>query len=430
MKLTKRVVDAIIYRGSKGSRDVRWDGDVKGFGLRIYPDGKKAFVVSYRINGRKRLMTLGAYGVLTLDQARDKAKVALAKVVEGRDPLGEKQAKDREGTVKVLCADYLERHAKLKKRTWRQDDRRINGRILPAWGNLKVSAITSADVAALHHKVSRDGGPYEANLVARLVSKMFGLARKWGYLPPTAPNPATGIDYFAPVARDRWVQPHELPRLAAALKQEKNPYLSAAVWLLLLTGMRKSELLNAKWSDVDPDRRELRLPTTKQKKVHYVPLSDRAWQVLEALPRQEGNPYILCGRLPGSQLGGFRKAWDRIRQRAKLDDVRVHDLRRTCGSWMASAGESLTTIGATLGHSDPRTTRIYARIADQEKRRALEANSQRLLAVAEASDSPIAIANPAVGRRPDGRPNENDATGRRQAEVFGPPPRGRTATNQ
>ena len=370
----------MTYQGAGKSRDVRWDSAVVGLGVRVYPGDHKAFVLSYRVHGRKRLMTLGSCNVVTLDQARRQAKKHLLAASDGHDPLEAKQKAARGETVQDLCAAYLEQYAKVRKASWQDDERRIDQHILPAWRNVKAASLKRADVAALHRK----GGaraPYEANRLLALISKMFTEAEKWGIVPEGHPNPARRIEKFVEVKRDRWVTPQELPSLAQAVDQETNPYTRGAVWLYLLTGARKSEVLKARWEDVDFERRELCLPETKAGRVHYVPLSEPAMTLLADMPRLAGNPYILPGLKQGAHLVNINKSWRRIRQAAGVEDVRLHDLRRTVGSWLAQAGNSLHLIGRVLNHSNPSTTAVYARFGQDHVREALEQHGKRIMGI-------------------------------------------------
>lgn len=381
-KLTKSIIDRAVYEGDEqGNKwDVRWESAVPGFGLRIYPTGRKAFILRYRVNGRKRLLTLATSGVLTLDRARTLARQRLGEVIGGADPV-EQRRKARQGeTIQALCEAYLERHAS-RKRSARDDRRRIAQHLLPAWGARKVDSMTRADVAALHTKIG-ERAPYEANRTVALVGKMFELARRWAFLPETAANPARGIDKFKEQKRDRWVTPEELPKLAAAIAREPNLYIRAALWLYLLTGVRKTELLHARWDDVDLVRGALRLPETKAGRIHYVPLSAPAVAILQALPRQEGTPYVLPGQRAGQHLVNVDDSWQRARKEAGVEDVRLHDLRRTVGSWLALAGNSLPLIGRVLNHTDPKTTAVYARLGDDPARQALAAHAERITAIA------------------------------------------------
>nr|WP_242467654.1 Arm DNA-binding domain-containing protein [Thiocapsa imhoffii] len=195
--MTKRTIDAATYTGANNARCVLWDSEIPGFGVRLFPSGKKSFVLSYRTGGgTKRLLTIGTYGVLTLDLARTQARAELAKVeTQGTDPLAEREKERRGETVSELCAAYLERYAKPRKKSWKDDQRRINQRILPRWGSMKARSVSRADVAKLHSAIgTKEGKPYEANRVRELVAKMFTLAKTWGFVPDDHANPAVGVD--------------------------------------------------------------------------------------------------------------------------------------------------------------------------------------------------------------------------------------------
>lgn len=392
MRLTKRVIDALGYQGVGNERFVVWDDNPPGFGVRVYPSERKAFVLSYRAAGRKRLMTLGTFGVVTLDQARAQARAELAKVeTKDADPLAEREKARQGESMADLCRVYMERHGNAK-RSGSEDQRRIDRYILPAWRNLKAFAIKRADVAALHGKIGKRA-PYEANRVLALLSKMFELARRWGFVPEDHGNPARDIDRFKEATRDRWITPEELPRLAQAINEESNEVARHALWLYLLTGARKSELLCARWEDVSFERAELRLPDTKAGRTHYIPLSAPALTLLREIPRAEGNPYIFPGRGPRgatveekartpTHLINISKPWDRVRRAAGVEDVRLHDLRRTVGSWLAQAGNSLHLIGRVLNHSNQSTTAVYARFGEDSVRAALEQHGARIAGAA------------------------------------------------
>lgn len=380
MKLTKRAIDDLTHNGT--GQDIRWDDELPGFGVRIFPSGAKSFVLSYRVAGRKHIMTVSGYGRYTVDEARKLARKHLVMIDEGRDPL-EARKKDAQGeTVKDLCAAYIERHAKPHKHSWPKDQSRIDNHLLPAWGSRKAKSITGADVAALHSTIGRDA-PYEANRTLALISKMFELARHpYGFVPNDHINPARGIKRFPEQKRDRWINPEELPRLAQAIDLEPNIYVRMALWLYLLTGVRKGELLSAKWTDIDWNREELRLGETKTGRVHYVPLSAAAIAILRDLPRLEGNPYILPGHIHGRPLVNINKPWTRIRKAAGVEDIRLHDLRRTVGSWLAQSGNSLHLIGRVLNHSNQSTTAVYARFGQDHVRQALEEHATKLMDMA------------------------------------------------
>ena len=385
MHITKRLIDSFVYEGKDGSRDVRWDDRMPGFGVRIYPSGVKSFVLSYRHQGRKRLMALGRYGVLTLDMARDKARQALVDSNGGRDPLDQRAKRNHGETIADLAETYMERHAKVHKKTWLADQRAINKYILPAWATKKVQNLERSDVAKLHHDVGRTY-PVTANRLLEVISKMCELARIWGFVDENAINPARGITRFKEQSRERYITPQELPKLAVAIDNESNLYARYAIWLFLLTGLRKSELLKSRWADVDWNREELTIQDTKNGRPHHLPLSSAALALLRQLPRQEGNPFVFPGREDGKNLVNIDKAWRRIRTEAGVPDVRLHDLRRTVGSWLAQSGNSLHLIGRVLNHRTASTTQVYARFANDQVRDALESHGKRLMGIAAAKD--------------------------------------------
>jgi integrase len=389
MKLTKSVVDGLKYSGDakKNERFIVWDDDVRGFGVRVYPSGKKVFIYSYRFEGRKQLKTLGTYGELTVDAARKKClKDDVAGLLDGKNPLAEKKKAAMGDTIRQLCDLYIDRHAAQKK-TGDEDERRIKAHILPAWSAHKIKAITRQDVIALHSKIGKNiyrgkRTIYEANRVLSLLSKLFSFAIQMEMLDAGHPNPAIGVARFTEESRDRFVSSEELPKLIEAIDQESNQYARYALWLYLLTGTRKEELLTAKWSDIDFNRNELRLADTKNGKPHYLPLSDAAISILEQIPRAEDNPYIIVGKNPGSHLVNIDKPWQRIRKAAGVEDVHIHDLRRTVGSWLAQAGNSLHLIGRVLNHSNTSTTAIYSRFGQDNVRAALDRHGDQILQAA------------------------------------------------
>ena len=368
MQLTKKVIDGFKFEGKK--QDIRWDSKLKGFCVRIYPSGKKSFVLSYRVNRRKHIVVIGRYGVFTLEQARKKAIKTLGEIQDGNDPSTQRRNAQR-NTFINFCEIYIERHAKLRKKTWREDERRIQRHILPAWKGLGLESLTKQDVADLHHSIGKTR-PHEANRVLALISKIFNVAVDLGSLPETHANPAYKIKPFEEQSRDRYITKTELPRLTKAIDNADNFYSKKLIWLYLLTGARKSELLQAKWCDLDLKERILTIPETKSKRPHYIQLSQPAVDLLSELPEQDGNPYLFPGRKPGAHLTDIRRTWNKIRIEAGLEDIRGHDLRRTVGSWLAQSGSSLHLIGTALNHSDPNTTKIYARFQRENLRQAMD----------------------------------------------------------
>ena len=394
MGLTKAMVERLRYSrepkvvGEKTvyPQQIVWDGTVPGFGIRVYPSEKRSFVLFFRACGRQHMMSLGQYGPLTVDQARARAKQYLAEVIGGANPLAARRDVAMGKTVKELCSVYLARHARVHKKSARDDEGRIARYVLPALGGLKVARVTRADIAKLHLNIGQRA-PYEANRVLAMLRKMFGLAKDWGFIDETDANPAQRISLFKEKKRDRWATAEELSAIFDAINLEDNFFIRCALCLYLLTGARKSELLRAKWADVDWLRAELKFTDTKTNRPHQIPLSKGAVELLQQLPKIENNPHIFPGHKKSKPLVNIEKPWNRIRKKAGVIDLRLHDLRRTVGSWLAQSGHSLHLIGRVLNHTNTTTTAVYARFDSEHVRAALDAHG-RLMSALMAKSSP------------------------------------------
>jgi integrase len=390
-KLTKKMIDAAVYVGDaqKGERCVLWDAELSGFGVRIYPTGKKSFILNYRHNGRMRLITIGQYGAITLEQARNEAKKHHVGIIQGNDPLAERQRERAGDTVKDLCTAYIERHA-VNKKSGVEYKRRIEQHIIPAWGKLKASAIRRADVTALHSKIGKNNGPYEANRVLALVSSMFSKAEIWGILEEGAPNPARGVEKFPEVKRERFLQSDELPRFFAALAEESNDTIRDYILISLLTGARQANVLAMRWDQISFERSEWRIPMTKNGTAQTVTLSPEAIEILRNRNYTK-SPFVFPGDGKTGHLAEPKSCWKRVLERAQLSDLRLHDLRRTLGSWQAKTGASLSIIGKSLNHKNTSTTAIYARLDLDPVRESVERATAAMLTAGGLKESGVII---------------------------------------
>ncbi len=360
-------------------RDFRWDTEVPGFGVRIYPSGEKAFVFSYRINGRKRLMRIGRCNTMTLTQARDRAKKHDVAVSDGNDPLEDRQRKRTAGTFRELASKYIEDQEAHKRKTWAKTKKQLDQHIPSGWWGRTAGSISASEITTLHSRIGKTT-PYMANRVLQTLSAMFRRARRWGF--DVSENPAKGIERFREVKRKRFVTEQEFPALAQAIDAEPNVYIRAALWLYLLSGARKNELLGARWSQVDWEQRILNLPETKSGEAQTISLNKPAIAILQAIPETEGNPHIFPGRKEGHPLSNISKAWHKIRKAAKIEDVRIHDLRRTVGSWLSRDSVDLNQIKEALRHTSISTTLTYARLGADPARNAMERHGERIMKVA------------------------------------------------
>jgi len=244
------------------------------------------------------------------------------------------------------------------------------------------------DIAKLHHELGDT--PYQANRTLALLSKFFDWAEKRG-LRPDGSNPCRHIEKYREGRRERFLSQAELARLGDTLREAEqvkscSPWVIAAVRLLTLTGARLNEILSLQWEHVSEEHECLMLPDSKtgRKAIH---LNAPALALLQSIPRLEGNPFVICGERAGRHLVNIEKPWRRIRKAAKLDDVRLHDLRHSFASVAASGGQSLVVIGKMLGHSQPATTARYAHLADDPVKAASDAVGRHIAAAMEAGRS-------------------------------------------
>lgn len=393
MKLTKRVVDALVYERKSGAQ-YTWDDEVVGFGVRVYPSGRKSFVVTYRAKGRQRFLTVGGYGELTVQEGRDLARDALVRVRRGEDPSGERQALRDAPTMADLAERYMEEHARPNKKATSiaNDELMWRTHVLPTLGRHRVADVTREDVTRLHR--SKAATPYGANRMLALLSKAFNLAEVWGWRPDYS-NPCRHVRRYKERSRERYLSTKELAELARVLAEtERNrtelPSVVPAIRLLLFTGCRMGEILRLRWAEVDLERRCLFLADSKtgSKVVH---LNGPSLQVLaglrDAATRDPENPHVIQGKKPGTHLVNLKAPWDRLRKAAGLEDVRIHDLRHSFASVAAMAGMSLPMIGTLLGHTRVETTQRYAHLAADPVREATERIGAEIAAAMAAGPS-------------------------------------------
>ncbi len=380
IKLTKAAVERVKPNADRDA--FLWDSQLAGFGVRIYPSGKRKYVVQYRTKaGQQRRLVLGPHGALTTEQARRLAQDRLGEVHRGNDPAAQVQAAREAPTIAQLCRRYLHDYATVHKRprSVEEDKRLVERFIDPQLGARKVPTIARTDIVKLHQSLRAT--PYQANHVLALLSKMMNLAELWG-LRPDGSNPCRHVEKFPEQHRERFLSEAELARLADVLTdaeraQTEGAATIAAIRLLLYTGARLSEILTLKWEHIDFERQCLCLPDSKTgaKTIYLAP---PALNVLSHLTRVDGNPYVIVGAKAGSHLVNLEKAWLRIRARAGLSDVRLHDLRHSFASVAAAGGLSLPMIGALLGHTQPQTTARYAHLMGDPMRQAAALVGQRI----------------------------------------------------
>ena len=364
-KLTKRIVEAAM---PKDKEFYVWDTEIPGLGLRVLPSGRRQYIVQYRAGRRSRRLSLGPSTILSAEQARSQAICILADVRSGNDPAEDRDENRKALLVRELAERFDEQHisVRLKAMTAHEYRRALRKIILPKLGQLAIKNVTRADIARFHHDLRLR--PYQANRCLAIISKMFNVAELWG-LRPDGTNPTRHIPKYPERPRARFLGIEEIKILGNVLREMEMerlvmPSAALAVRLLLYTGCRLSEIMTLKWEYVDLEARTLNLPDSKSgaKKVF---LGRPACDLLENAPRLPGNPWVITGTLPGARLTDLQPFWQRVRARAGLPEVRIHDLRHTFASTAIATGHSLPIIGKLLGHTQVQTTARYAHLAAQ-----------------------------------------------------------------
>ncbi len=371
-KLTKTLIKALA---PKNSAYIVWDTDLFGFGCRIYPSGRKAYIVQYYSDsGEQKRPVIGVADVLLISEAREKARQILLQLTNGINPFDEREAEKKTPTMSEFAERYMNEHAIPKKKpsSVRTDELNLRLHIIPAMGRIKIHKIDRQDVQRLHSQMV--GTPGAANRTLALLSKIMNLAEKWGER-PDGTNPCRHVEKYKEKKLGRFINPSELARLGEVLRQveaeaeemrdkdsEVRIRIVHAIRLLLLTGCRLSEMLSMKWDYIDFSLRVAFLPDSKtgQKTVYF---SDAAVSVIRSVKRVDGNPYVFAGRFGRGYLHRMSHLWLDVRRRAGVADLRLHDLRHGYASAGVGMGESLSLVGQLLGHTQTQTTARYAHLA-------------------------------------------------------------------
>lgn len=391
IKLNQRTVSSAKARIQRYDL---WDDDLPGLGLRVSPAGHKTFILRYRANGGgrtapRRFITLGRYGVLTVEEARAQAKKLLAVVRLGGDPASALASRRKGMTVATLIDVYRERGiSHLKPTTARLTLARLTNHVVPVLGKTLVADVKLGDVERLSRMVEAGGtrsstyvgprtkrivtgGAGAATKVVRDLSAVFSFAMKQELADR---NPCALVRKRADGRRTRHLSPEEIGRLATALQTADglpiNPKAVTIVRLLALTGCRKEEIAGLKWSEVDFERGVLVLEDTKTGR-SFRPLAGQAIGILETVPKG-ASPYVFPAERGAGSYSGLKRVWPELMKLARLENVTPHTLRHTLGSIAASSGESLLMVGALLGHANARSTSIYAHMHDTATKAAAE----------------------------------------------------------
>jgi len=371
-----------------------WDADVRGFGVRRQRHAA-VYILKYRDrNGRQRFLTIGRHGASwTPETARATARTHLANLASRRSGPDALAAPSSSPTLEAFSKIYLERYALLHKkpRSVAEDHRNLDLHILPVLGGKKLAEITAADIAHFH--TLRGKCPSNANRCLAILSHIFSIGAKWEVI-PAGLNPCRGIRRFRERIRERFLSAEEVVSLGKALTEaDRTSASSSEDWravnilrLLVYTGARLSEILTLQWDWIQWEAGFARLPDSKTG-TKMVPLPRPALDVLRRMSEEHGrhSKFVFPGKRSGTYFTGIQKPWQRIRLKAGLPGVRIHDLRHCFASTAVAHGESLYLVGAVLGHRTTSTTQRYAHLAMQPILDSANRTSSRLAALMQAS---------------------------------------------
>ncbi len=388
---------------SNGKRSYYYDTDVKGLRLQITPAGTMSFQFQTWTPGgvKPQTLTLGKYPALSIVGARRSATEHMAAVKGGIDVESQRQKVRDEDTLDTVFEVWLEQFAKPHKKSWKEDERRYALYLKKQFGKKPVSWLTTDRVRKWHKDITsmlkqRGSGnitPSTANRVLALLSTIYNQAV------PHIKNPCRGIKKFREESRDRFLQPDELKRFFDALySDDSSQLLQDYVSISLFTGGRRSNILSMQWREISFERSLWTVPAGKSKNAQPmdIPLIEQAVEILHRRKLGTRSIFVFPGPGKTGHYSEPKRAWNSLLKRAGLVDVRLHDLRRTMGSWQIMTGATSTVVGKTLGHKSTEATSVYARLNLDPVRNSMEKAVEAMLKTQELPEKVVAIS----GKRP------------------------------
>jgi hypothetical protein len=385
MKLTKTAVEALAIDEEKNY--YVWDDELPSFGVIVYKTGNKSFVLYRRIGtgrlARKKLFIVGSCHLMTPVEARAKARELAMETRDGNDPSRPKAA---DMTVADIMGYYIEKHSKGKP-SEREVIKISRLYIVPNLGRVRVHELDTPDVRDFKDKAGKRSKA-QTNKALGYLSAAINFARGDFRELRSLTNPCEFVKKFKLKPRRVFVEFEKMPDLINAIKEDENQYARAALMLYILLGQRKDEILRVKRSDIDFKAKRLYWEDTKNGTEHFLPLSDAAFEIIKRIPVIKGSPWLFPalnharGMIGETHLKDIKRPWKRIKEVADQNDITIHDLRRTFGSWMAMSGEGLEMIGKILNHSGPKVTfDHYGHFQDGPIRDALNRHASKVLSI-------------------------------------------------
>ncbi|SEL56929.1 tyrosine-type recombinase/integrase [Nitrosovibrio tenuis] len=368
IRFTKAALDALSV-DSSASRVVYYDDKARGLCIMVAPR-TKTFYVLRKHQGKTERILIGRYPDTTIEQARNRAGQINSELDAGRNRNDVKRQRRAELTLGELHTIYMERHAKTRNRKPENAENNYR-RYLSEWANRKLSEIKRSEVQVLIAKLAKDISPATANITLALLRAMFNRAIDWELY--KGANPTANIPTYPELSRDRFLYGDELERFLAALPKVESATMRDFFTMLLATGARKSNVAAMRWADINLSAAVWRVPDTKNGEPYQVALTGPALQILKRRREVERGEWVFSATSKSGHIQEPKKAWSSLLKDAQIENLRMHDLRRTFGSFMAAQGASLQMIGKALGHKSQDATLIYARLNLDPVRQAVDA---------------------------------------------------------
>ncbi|WP_397583490.1 tyrosine-type recombinase/integrase [Sphingorhabdus sp.] len=355
------------------------DTNLEGFFVEVHRSGTKTFYQRY-IDGhhRQRQMKIGRANVLTLADARKRAIQIKADVFLGKDPKQPKNELRKIPTLKEFVVERYLPYVQQNKRSWKTDETVIRLHLLPAMGKFYLDEITAQMVVKMMTDMRAEGyANGTCNRPVIFLRYMLNLASDWG-IPNLERNPAKKVQLFEETQRQRFLSPFEMRALMNALKSDENVQAAKAIELLLLTGARRNEITQARWEHMNLEQNTMLVPLSKSGKPRTISLNKAACYLISRLPSRAESPWLFPSPTTGRPSPALYYPWARVRKRAGLTDLRLHDLRHSYASNLVNGGVSLYVVQQLLGHTNPGTTQRYAHLEQGTLAKAAEVAAETL----------------------------------------------------